>query len=201
MEIWINPACSKCRARRHALDEAGAEYTVRRYLDDPPTTRRAREVLARLGLEPWDITRLGEPSRRSSALKRRARRTRRTATDWLDGAGRAPELIQRPIITADDGTAVVGPRPRDPVARIVDRRGAEVARVGPCDPASGQAPRPASSRIATPERTAARRQVPVRGAARAGTHAHARRGPKASWRLPVAGPSVEVTTTARRGNR
>jgi arsenate reductase len=36
MEIWVNPACSKCRAATEALDEAGVAYTVRRYLDEPP---------------------------------------------------------------------------------------------------------------------------------------------------------------------
>jgi arsenate reductase (glutaredoxin) len=37
MEIWANPACSKCRAATKALDETGVAYTVRRYLDEPPT--------------------------------------------------------------------------------------------------------------------------------------------------------------------
>ena len=37
MEIWLNPACSKCRTAATALDEAGIDYTVRRYLDTPPT--------------------------------------------------------------------------------------------------------------------------------------------------------------------
>src|ERR1700712_782594 len=37
MEIWINPACSKCRAATALLDQAGAAYTERRYLVDPPT--------------------------------------------------------------------------------------------------------------------------------------------------------------------
>ena len=32
----MNPACSKCRAATAALDEAGVEYTVRRYLEEPP---------------------------------------------------------------------------------------------------------------------------------------------------------------------
>src|SRR5665811_2008715 len=32
VEIWINPACSKCRTATAALDEAGIDYTVRRYL-------------------------------------------------------------------------------------------------------------------------------------------------------------------------
>ena len=52
MEIWVNPACSKCRAATKALDEAGVEYTVRRYLEQPPTRVEILDVLARLGLEP-----------------------------------------------------------------------------------------------------------------------------------------------------
>ena len=39
MKIWINPACSKCRTAKAALDAAGVEYVERRYLDDPPTAR------------------------------------------------------------------------------------------------------------------------------------------------------------------
>ena len=61
MEIWINPACSKCRTALSAFDEAGIGYTVRRYLDDPPTAAELTAVLDRLGLEPWDITRVAEP--------------------------------------------------------------------------------------------------------------------------------------------
>jgi len=57
VEIWINPACSKCRAATELLDAAGARYTVRRYLDDPPTADELDAVLTRLGLEPWDIAR------------------------------------------------------------------------------------------------------------------------------------------------
>ena len=48
MEIWINPACSKCRAATKALDDAGVDYTVRRYLDDQTTAvARDPETLAR----------------------------------------------------------------------------------------------------------------------------------------------------------
>ena len=54
MEIWINPACSKCRAATSSLDAAGIEYTVRRYLDEPPTRAELVDVLDRMGLEPWD---------------------------------------------------------------------------------------------------------------------------------------------------
>ncbi len=65
MEIWINPACSKCRSAISLLDAEGAQYTVRRYLEDVPTEDEIREVLGRLGLEPWDITRTQEAAARS----------------------------------------------------------------------------------------------------------------------------------------
>jgi len=110
MEIWVNPACSKCRAATAALDEAGVEYTVRRYLEEPPTRDELVEVLDRLGLEPWDITRTREAATHDVDVlgvpKDAEHRDR-----WLDALTAHPQLIQRPIITADDGTTVVA---RDP---------------------------------------------------------------------------------------
>jgi arsenate reductase len=107
MEIWFNPACSKCRTAVSILDEAGASYTVRRYLDEPPTAAELADVLTRLGLEPWDITRTGEAVAKELAIstwpKDDANRAR-----WIDALAAHPKLIQRPIITADDGTTVVG---------------------------------------------------------------------------------------------
>lgn len=107
MEIWINPACSKCRAAQLVLDKAGVEYTVRRYLDDPPTPAELAAVLDRLGLEPWDITRTTEHIAKEIGIATWPREA--SARDrWIDALSAHPNLIQRPIITADDGTAVVG---------------------------------------------------------------------------------------------
>jgi arsenate reductase len=106
MEIWINPACSKCRSAVSLLDAEGAEYTVRRYLEDVPGEDEIRAVLERLGLEPWDITRTGEADAKELGLKAWARDA--GARDrWIAALAAHPRLIQRPIITADDGTAVV----------------------------------------------------------------------------------------------
>lgn len=115
MEIWVNPECSKCRAATEALDQAGFAYTVRRYLDQPPTREELEQVLARLGLEPWDITRWSEAEARVVVGLPHSAETRE---EWLAALVAHPRLIQRPIITADDGTTVVG---RDPasVARVL----------------------------------------------------------------------------------
>jgi arsenate reductase len=107
VEIWVNPACSKCRSAVAAFDEAGIDYTVRRYLDDPPTVDELDAVLTRLGLEPWDVARLGEPVAVELGLEDLPRERRR----WIEVMVANPILIQRPIITADDGTTVVGRSP------------------------------------------------------------------------------------------
>ncbi|WP_043619072.1 arsenate reductase family protein [Nonomuraea candida] len=107
MEIWINPACSKCRSALSILDAEAAKYTVRHYLEDPPSEPELREVLGRLGLEPWDITRTGEARAAELGLadwpRDAASRDR-----WIRALAQNPILIQRPIITADDGSAVIG---------------------------------------------------------------------------------------------
>ncbi|MFC9426168.1 arsenate reductase family protein [Streptomyces sp. NPDC056987] len=106
MEIWINPACSKCRGALTLLDAEGASYTVRRYLEDVPSEDEIREVLGRLGLEPWDITRTQEAAAQELGIKEWARDAG-SRERWIAALAAHPKLIQRPIITADDGTAVV----------------------------------------------------------------------------------------------
>lgn len=115
MEIWINPACSKCRIATKALDEAGIDYTVRRYLDDPPTAAELGEVLDRMGLEPWDIARMSEKP--AAALKGVPKDADHRA-DWIAAMVADPILIQRPILTADDGTTVVG-RDAESLDRVI----------------------------------------------------------------------------------
>jgi arsenate reductase len=123
MEIWLNPECSKCRAAGAQLDAEGAGYTVRRYLDDPPSEAEIVDVMARLGLEPWDITRLGEPV----AVELGVGEWTREPVDrgrWIAALAAHPALIQRPIITAADGSAVIGRSPEAVAAALAAERAA-----------------------------------------------------------------------------
>ncbi len=120
MEIWINPACSKCRSAVGLLDAEGAEYTVRRYLEDVPSEDEIREVLGRLGLEPWDITRTQEAAAKELGLKEWVRDDS-SRDRWIAALAEHPKLIQRPIITADDGSAVVA-RSEDAVRDALARK-------------------------------------------------------------------------------
>jgi len=103
VEIWFNPSCSKCRVAREQLDEAGVEYTLRRYLDEPPTEAELRAALAALGLQPWDITRMSEPLAGELGLAGMAR----DADAWIVLLAQHPRLIQRPLVLTDDGRAWV----------------------------------------------------------------------------------------------
>jgi len=106
MEIWINPTCSKCASALSLLDDEGATYAVRRYLDDPPTASELSALLRRLNLEPWDITRSSEPVAAELGLATWPRDPGGRGR-WIEALTAHPVLIQRPIITADDGTAVI----------------------------------------------------------------------------------------------
>ncbi|MFE1472738.1 ArsC/Spx/MgsR family protein [Streptomyces cyaneofuscatus] len=120
MEIWINPACSKCRSAVSLLDAEGADYTVRRYLEDVPSAEEIQDALDRLGLEPWDITRTQEAAAKELGLKEWPRDAG-SRERWVTALSEHPKLIQRPIITAEDGTAVVA-RSEEAVRDALGRR-------------------------------------------------------------------------------
>ena len=109
MEIWFNPSCSKCRIAQEMLDEAGADYVVRRYLEAPPSAREIEEVLDRLQLQPWDVTRKKEPLAAELGLAGRAR----DRADWVRILAENPSLIQRPIILTTDGSAWIARSPEE----------------------------------------------------------------------------------------
>ena len=114
MEVWFNPSCSKCRIARDQLDEAGVPYTLRRYLDDPPSEAELRAALTALGLQPWDITRMSEPLAGELGLQE----MERDADAWIRVLARHPGLIQRPLVLTDDGRAWVA-RDDDTLTQVV----------------------------------------------------------------------------------
>ncbi|MCP2288259.1 arsenate reductase family protein [Nocardia amikacinitolerans] len=105
-EIWHNPRCSKSRTATAHLDETGVAYSVRRYLDDPPTADELREVLRRLDAQPWDITRTGEQIAKDLGMADWGR-TPADRDRWIEALAANPQLIQRPIVLTADGGAVV----------------------------------------------------------------------------------------------
>jgi len=79
------------------------QYTLRRYLDDPPSEAELRAALTALGHAPWDITRMSDPLAHELGLKD----TARDADAWIRIHAEHPKLIQRPLVLTDDGRAWV----------------------------------------------------------------------------------------------
>src|SRR5690606_32615328 len=102
MEMWNNPSCSKCAAARASLDEARVPYRLRAYQEERPSIAELTEVLRRLGAEPWDICRTGEPAAVALGMDRWPRDAANRER-WIAAMVAAPELIQRPILLLDDG--------------------------------------------------------------------------------------------------
>lgn len=115
MELWHNPRCSKSRAAKALLDERGVDYVERRYLDDAPDATTLDTVCTELGVEPWEITRMGEARAKELGL---ADAPRDRAT-WIDTLVANPILIERPILVTDDGRAAVG-RPIANIELLID---------------------------------------------------------------------------------
>jgi arsenate reductase len=65
------------------------------------------DVLARLGMQPWDLCRLTDPTAVSQAMADWPRDAA-SAPRWIRAMAVTPALIQRPILLLDDGSAVLG---------------------------------------------------------------------------------------------
>jgi arsenate reductase len=115
LTLWHNPRCSKSRGAKQILEEAGTPFEERRYLDRPPTAAELREVLDALGMEPWDLARMGEAVAKELHLRDEPHDRAR----WIELMVANPVLIERPIVVSADGRAVVG-RPPEAVEALLD---------------------------------------------------------------------------------
>ena len=114
MELWHNPRCSKSRQAKALLDARGASYEERRYLDDPPSAAEMGAVLDALGMEPWELARMGEPVAVELGLKDLPHERAR----WIELMAANPILIERPILVTGDGRAVLG-RPPEAIEALL----------------------------------------------------------------------------------
>ena len=104
--LWHNPRCSKSRQALALLEEAGADVTVRLYLQDPPTRAELEAVRAALGHPPViEMMRPKEAEFNTAGLSK----TDDDAT-LLQAMADHPKLIERPVAIRD-GRAILGRPP------------------------------------------------------------------------------------------
>ena len=119
LAIWHNPRCTKSRQTLALIEEAGIEPQVRLYLEEPPSPAELAEALALLGLEPWELARMGEPLAKDVGLKDLIK-DEATREEWIRIMCANPKLIERPVVIRDDGRAVIG-RPPENVNELIGR--------------------------------------------------------------------------------
>lgn len=111
IEYWHNPRCTKSRQGLALLEEKGAEVSVRRYLDEPPSLEEITAAWEALGRPP--VIQMMRPKERTFTEEGL---TRDTADEALFAAMAShPILIERPLAIRD-GRAVIG----RPTERLLD---------------------------------------------------------------------------------
>lgn len=99
-----NPRCSKSRATLALLEERGAQFSERRYLEEPLSLDELKELQARLGRAPSEWLRAGEAAFKDAGLSKDA------GDDALLAAMAAePILMERPIVVRGQRAAVGRP--------------------------------------------------------------------------------------------
>jgi arsenate reductase len=107
-----NPRCSKSRAARTLLEERGASFRERRYLDEPLDRDELAELRRRLGRPVREWTRTGEAAWKEAGLGPDA-----DEGALLDALAARPVLMERPILVRGR-RAVVG-RPPEQVLDLL----------------------------------------------------------------------------------
>ncbi|MBW2272743.1 MAG: arsenate reductase (glutaredoxin) [Deltaproteobacteria bacterium] len=107
-----NPRCSKSRATLVLLQERGAPFSERCYLDEPLSVGELKDLQTRLGRAPSEWVRGGEAAFEEAGLSKDS-----SDDDLIAAMAREPILMERPIVVRG-GRAVVG-RPPEAVLEIL----------------------------------------------------------------------------------
>ncbi len=110
--LYHNPRCSKSRQALALLEEAGAEVTVRRYLDEPLTADELQALIRRLEGKVSTLVRRNETEWKQLGADAEDPR------QVIDAIVTHPRILQRPI--ADDGRRAVLGRPPEAVRVLLD---------------------------------------------------------------------------------
>ncbi len=102
-----NPRCSKSRATRALLEEKGASFETRLYLEDPLTEDELRDLGKRLGRAAVDFTRTKQAEFAEAGLSKDS-----SDDEILAAMAKTPILMERPVVVRG-ARAAIGRPPED----------------------------------------------------------------------------------------
>ncbi len=100
-----NPRCSKSRAARALLEDAGVEFDVREYLKQPLSAVELQDLHAKLGRPVAEWTRFAEAEAKDAGVSKGS-----GDAALLAAMAAHPKLMERPILIVGD-RAIVGRPP------------------------------------------------------------------------------------------
>ena len=107
MKIYHNPRCSKSRQTLQLIKDAGVEPEIIDYLKDVPSESELKELVAMLGIKPYDLLRRGEAD-----FKQNFKGKDLSDAEWIAAMVKYPKLIERPIVVKQK-KAVLGRPPEN----------------------------------------------------------------------------------------
>ncbi|WP_313023630.1 ArsC/Spx/MgsR family protein [Mobilicoccus sp.] len=121
LAILHNPRCSTSRKALEAIEAAGAEVDVVRYLDSPLSERAVLDLLEILEDSPGDLVRRDATFEQLDLAESDVDSPEKVAAVLADN----PRLMQRPVLIAED-VAIIG-RPFDRVGPFIEEHGTKPA--------------------------------------------------------------------------
>ncbi|MFT4544078.1 MAG: arsenate reductase, partial [Bacteroidia bacterium] len=107
MKIYHNPRCSKSRQTLQLIKDTGVEPEVIEYLVNIPSESELKELVAMLGIKPYDLLRRGEAD-----FKENFKGKDLSDEEWIAAMVKYPKLIERPIVVKQK-KAVLGRPPEN----------------------------------------------------------------------------------------
>ncbi|MGP6173561.1 arsenate reductase (glutaredoxin) [Corynebacterium sp. A21] len=102
--IYHNPRCSTSRKGKAYLEERGITPTVVKYLDNPPTVEKLRELYDRAGISAHEGIRTKEALYQELGLSLET-----PEAELLSAMVAHPKLIERPIVVTGKGVRIGRP--------------------------------------------------------------------------------------------
>lgn len=112
IKIYHNNRCSKSRCGVQALEEAGKEFEIVKYLENVPTKKELKDIIKLLGIAPIELVRKNE-----KIWKENFKGKTLSDDEIIQAMVENPKLIERPIII-NGNKAVIG-RPTEKIFEII----------------------------------------------------------------------------------
>ncbi|WP_431134393.1 arsenate reductase (glutaredoxin) [Psychroserpens mesophilus] len=102
--LYHNPRCSKSREGLQLLEDSGKDFEVIKYLDEPISEAKLKDIIDVLGIKPIDLVRKNEAVWKSD-YKNKNLKDDAIITAMI----KHPKLIERPIVINGKQAAIGRP--------------------------------------------------------------------------------------------